>query len=126
MSICRPVRSVYFLKENCQDINLFSQNVKNVMHLQDACKVRSAQVRVNRKKSKRMSLSALSPDFSPKNQKSAVQSGITLKIGLKHYFFNSFQHLFIQCLDFFETLYITICKYNDWLYQYLDILKNKN
>ena len=72
-----------------------------------------------------MYLSGLSPDFSPKEQKSAVQSGITLKIGLKHYFFISSQPFFIQCLDFSETLYITICKYNDWLYQYLDIFKNK-
>lgn len=75
------------------------------MHLQDACKVRSLQVRANRKKSKRMSLSALNPDFSPKEQKSAVQSGITLKIGLKHYFFIFFQPFFFNALIFLK-LYI--------------------
>jgi hypothetical protein len=28
--------------------------------------------------------------------------------------FASFSAFFIQCLEFFETLYITICKFNDW------------
>jgi len=75
------------------------------MYLQDACKVRSLQVSANRKKSKRMSLSGINPIFSPKEQKTVVQSGITLKIGLKHHFLTLFNFLLYNALIFCNFKY---------------------